>query len=303
MASTTPNGIPKQPGYDNPYNPYDTGRHGEQNSELNGGRSNTMSGWDYDAGRPKPGAVKQSNGEWVMPGGSSGGGGGGIPGAAIIAQQLALAKQAYQTALARITNQRQGLSRESGFTFDIDTETGTMKSMRVDPNSIYGTYQLLNRQQAQRDEDARSVAIERGLGAGGGLAAQLRSNAKYQSGQEDAQFSSTLIDKLTGLGLDQQEAKQAYDAAKYQAELDQLRLQMSQQSWGGGGGGGGDSSSDGGPADFIYDSDGMIDNTGLDYGSARNEHLDMMRRKAMPQRRAPVKTQYRPNLPMGIQRR
>lgn len=263
--------------------------------------SNNLPGqWEWTPGLPG------ARGGNSPGGGGGGGGGGGIPGGAIIAQQLALAKKAYETALARITNKRQTLGRESGFTFDVDTETGVMRSMRVDPKSIYGTFQILNRQQALRDESARSIAIERGLGAGGGLAAQLRSNAKYQAGQEDAQFSSTLIDQLSGLASDQQEAKHAYDSAKYQAELEQLRLQMS-QDWGGGGGGGGGSDGGGGDDDggFIYTPEGNLDHTGTDIRSAQAEHLDLMRRRAMPQRPRPkpVRTNYRPNLPMGIQRR
>lgn len=238
--ATTPNGIPIQPGYNDPYNPYDTGRAGERNAELNGGHKNTESGWDYDAGRPRPGAVQQSNGEWVMPGGDGGDGGGdggGLPpgAAAAIAQELALAKQAYDTALAKITNQRQTLGRNAGFTFDVNADTGMTENLRVDPHAIYGTFQLLNRQQAQNIENARATAIERGLGAGGGLGKQLQSEAHFQAGQQDAQFSSQLTDQFAGLATDQQQAKQAYDAAKYQAELDKIRMALANGNYGGGG--------------------------------------------------------------------
>jgi hypothetical protein len=107
--------------------------------------------------------------------------------------------------------------------------------MRVDPNAIYGTYQLLNRQQAQNIENARATAIERGLGAGGGLGLQLQSEARYQAGQQDAQFSSQLTDQFTDLATQQQQAKQAYDAAKYQAELDKIRMALANGNYGGGG--------------------------------------------------------------------
>lgn len=227
----TPNGVPRQRGYFDPKNLHDTGRAGERNAELGGGGKNTMAGWDYDAGRPRSGAVKQSDGVWTLPG--QGGGGGGIPGSAIAAQGLAFAKKAYEQALARVTNQRQGLTRQSGYTFDVDPTTGVMKSMRVDPNSLYGGFQLLNRSQAARSEAARASAIERGLGAGGGLGAQLESEARFMSGQEDANFSSSLIDMLSQLALQQQEAKNAYDMAKWQAELEAARAA---EGWGGGGG-------------------------------------------------------------------
>lgn len=161
---------------------------------------------------------------------SDGGGGGGTylpPGAAAaIAQELALAKEAYDTALAKITNQRQTLGRQSGFTFDVNKDTGETSNMRVDPHAIYGTYQLLNRQEAQNIQNARATAVERGLGANGGLGAQLSSQAKFDAGQQDAQFASDLTDQLTNLALSQQDAKHAYDQAKWQAELDKIRLAL-----------------------------------------------------------------------------
>lgn len=168
-------------------------------------------------------------------GGDGGGGGGGLPpgAAAAIAQELALAKQAYDTALAKITNQRQSLGRNAGFTFDVNADTGMTENLRVDPSAIYGTYQLLNRQQAQNIENARATAIERGLGAGGGLGMQLQSQARYAAGQQDAQFSSQLTDQFTDLATQQQQAKQAYDAAKYQAELDKIRMAISNGNYGG----------------------------------------------------------------------
>jgi len=72
----TPNGIPRQPGFFNPTNPYDTGRHGEKNRELNGGRGGKMEWWDYDRGMPKPGVALGADGLYRGPGGGGGGGGG-----------------------------------------------------------------------------------------------------------------------------------------------------------------------------------------------------------------------------------
>lgn len=201
-----------------------------------------------DEGRPLfSGAPGDGPGQWTqgLPGarggsgpgdmGGGGRGGVGIPNAALIGQGLAFAKKAYEQALAKITNQRQTVSRGAGFTFDVDPETGVMRSMRVDPQSQYGGFQMLNRQQAARDEDARAAAMERGLGSGGGLAAQMRSNVRFQSGQEDANFSSSLTDTISQLALQQQEAKNAYDMAKWQAELDMARAS---EPWGYDGGGG-----------------------------------------------------------------
>lgn len=186
-------------------------------------------------GRPLAGNIPGDGpGQWTQglpgarggsgPGDMGGGGGGGFPGGAMIGQSLVYAKKAYDNALARITNQRQSLGRQSGFTFDVDPESGVMRSLRVDPQSQYGGFQMLNRQQAARSEAARGQAIERGLGSGGGLGAQLQSEARFQSGQEDANFSAGLIDTITQLSLQQQEAKNAYDMAKWQAELEMARV-------------------------------------------------------------------------------
>lgn len=72
----TPDGIARQPGYFNPTNPYDTGRPNESNRERNGGAGGSLNGWDYDNGRPMPGAVLGEDGLYVLGGGSGGGGGG-----------------------------------------------------------------------------------------------------------------------------------------------------------------------------------------------------------------------------------
>lgn len=73
QVTYTPNGIARQPGFYNPDNPYDTGRHGESNRELNNGKGGKVDWWDYDKGQPKSGATLDGNGMWTL-----GGGGGGL---------------------------------------------------------------------------------------------------------------------------------------------------------------------------------------------------------------------------------
>jgi hypothetical protein len=209
-----------------------------------------------------------------------GGGGGGFPDGALVAQRLAFAKKAYDQALARITNQRQTMSRSAGFTFDVDPETGVMRSMRVDPQSQYGGFQMLNRQQAQRDEAARGQAVERGLGSGGGLAAQMRSDARFQSGEEDAKFSSSLIDTMSQLALQQQDAKNAYDMEAWQARLDAARA--NQPRGGGGGGYGGDD--DGQPLSLGLSPNGTAGKTGYLFGE-----VDALLNKPVPLKPTPAK--------------
>ncbi len=77
QVTYTPNGIPRQPGFYNASNPYDTGRPGEQNRELNNGAGGKLNGWDYDKGAPMQGTTLGSDGLYSLGGGGGGGGSGG----------------------------------------------------------------------------------------------------------------------------------------------------------------------------------------------------------------------------------
>lgn len=147
-----------------------------------------------------------------------------IPGSPLYAQAALAAKTAYQKALARINQQRSGLLRQSGFLADVDEETGAARNVRVDPNSLYGGFQLLNRDQAFRDEASINAGISRGLGAGGGLAAQLRNRTRFDFGKEDADFGSALIEGLAQFQDATTAAANERNSALYQAELDAARL-------------------------------------------------------------------------------
>lgn len=109
----TPGGTPREPGFYNPYNPYDTGRHGEQNAEANGGVGNKVSWWDYDRGQPRAGAVLNSEGYYgdgPGGGGSPGGGGGSFdPRSNPYYSQWKSAQQAYLTGVE--SNARSGIKQ------------------------------------------------------------------------------------------------------------------------------------------------------------------------------------------------
>lgn len=234
----TPNGIPRQPGYFDPKNPYDTGRAGERNAELGGGGKNTMSGWDYDRGAPRAGAVQQGDGVWVLPGqssGGSGGGGGGIPGGALIAQAQLAAKARFQQRLADITKKRQSTARTGGYQFDVGDD-GLVQNWRVDPYNQYGQFQLLNRAQAAEGYNVVGQNIDRGLGTGGGLAAQNMDNARFLWGQQDAALGQSLVDQLGALDEEQQQAKYEMDRALWEAQLEALRMAAQGGDYGYGGG-------------------------------------------------------------------
>lgn len=147
-----------------------------------------------------------------------------IPGVPQYGQAALAAKTAYGNALARINQRRGSLLRGAGFAGDIDSESGVVRNVRVDGSSVYGGLQQLNRSQAMRDEAARYAGIERGLGSGGGLAAQMRNQERFEFGREDANFAQQLTESLAGLQDDQNQAGYARDAALYQAQLDAARM-------------------------------------------------------------------------------
>jgi hypothetical protein len=232
----TPNGVPRQPGYYDPKNPYDTGRAGERNSELGGGK-NTMSGWDYDAGRARDGARMQSDGVWVGGAGApAAGGGGGIPGSPVYAQTAAEGLAAYKKALARLNQNRQNTLTQFGYAGDIDPEAGTLKNMRVDSSNPYGLYQNLRRGNAKSYEALRAAAAERRIGSKG-LGAQGVSDARHEWGAADASMAQALTGNISGYDAQQQDAWQVYQNLMWQLQLEAARAAAAAAEYGGGWGG------------------------------------------------------------------
>lgn len=154
-----------------------------------------------------------------------------IPGGSIYAGAALLAKTAYQKSLARLNQQRGDTIRNAGFRADIDPETGLVKGLGVDQTNMYGDFQQLNRQQAMQDESVRNAAQERGLGAKGGLAAQMRSNVRYGFGAQDAKFGTDFQGALAGFDDAQMQAGQNRDAALYEAQLAAAREAQQNEMW------------------------------------------------------------------------
>ncbi len=154
-----------------------------------------------------------------------------IPGSSVYAGAALLAKTAYQKSLARLNQQRGQTIRQAGFKADIDPETGMVKGLGVDQTNMYGDFQQLNRQQAMQDESAMWGAQERGLGTGGGLAAQLRNRTRYGFGAQDAAFGTALQGALSGYTDQQVQAGQERDAALYQAQLAATREAQQNEMW------------------------------------------------------------------------
>jgi len=154
-----------------------------------------------------------------------------IPGASVYGGAALLAKTAYQKSLARLNDQRGTRLYQAGFEGNINAETGVIDNVRASQTNKYGEFQQLNRNQAMQDESLRNQGIERGLGTGGGLAAQQRSNARYGYGMQDAAFGRSLTGDLAGFQDQQTGAAQDRDAALYQAELAAAQAAQQNGDW------------------------------------------------------------------------
>lgn len=175
-----------------------------------------------------------------VPGGSSLGGGvpgtqtnpGGsgsapdvIPGVALYGEAAAAALAAYQQALATINGQRHNTLQQYGYMGTINPQSGTITSMKVDPNNPYGLYQNMLYGHGVAQEQARNAADARGLGHVG-LGAQGVWQDHRSFGQDSAQLSSNLMNTLEGLQSNQDTAYQNYQNTLWQAELAQLQAQI-----------------------------------------------------------------------------
>lgn len=142
-----------------------------------------------------------------------------IPGVAQYGQAALTAKTAYQNALTRLNQQRSQTLRSYGFQGDINAATGVVQNVHTDPNNPYGQFQQLNAQQADAEQAAMFGAQERGLGTGGGLAAQIRNKVHSTFGGQDAALGQGLIDQLGQYQDQQNQAATSRDSALYQSEL------------------------------------------------------------------------------------
>jgi hypothetical protein len=93
--------------------------------------------------------------------------------------------------------------------------------MRVDPNNPYGQLQETLAQNAFEAEQGEQSMVDRGIR--GGLARQQEAAQRHVFGRRKAQLGTSLIGALGGLQDEQTGAKQAMDAALYQAQLEAAR--------------------------------------------------------------------------------
>jgi len=186
----------RESGYYNPANPMDTGRKGERNTEWlsyfsmgiapgakpGGSQDPFAGGWEgFDPSKAPP-----------------------IPGASQVGQTYLTAVDAYKRALARFSQQRQGLMSQYGYTGDVDSKSGVFKNVRVDPNNPYGEYQLNRRSNYMDYLGAEENRTARGLGRKG-LGSQMLNDLRFGWGGKDVSTSSSLINSLYGVDSEQQQ--------------------------------------------------------------------------------------------------
>lgn len=160
-----------------------------------------------------------------------------IPGGSQYARAALLANQQYKQRLSDLNRQRQQTMISSGYTGEIDPTTGLLKNFGVDPTSKYGGYQLLNRGQYQQGEEVYAQNIERGLGTGGGLAAQNLGNARFDWGRQDADFARGVQDQFSAFDRTQMDYMFDRDQALYNAELQAAQDAIGAGDYGSPGGG------------------------------------------------------------------
>ena len=251
----TPGGVPRQPGYYNPGNLWDTGRPGESNREMNNGQGGSLPGWDYDRGAPMEGAVLGPDGFYVLEGGGGGAGGGALTGSPYYQQVLAAVNAgAAADAAARRTSIQQamigfglvpeGFSDKYG---DIDALTRSL----AEKNTLTGISTRARLLQARADAIrmfSRSLAA-RGLRRSGAKGFGLR--------RRQLLFDQGYSDALTRLLGYTGNLYSQFGQNEYQRQLalaQALAYASSQMSGYGGGDGGG-----GGGKNIAYEYGGYFD--------------------------------------------
>ena len=161
-----------------------------------------------------------------------------VPGAVGQMNVALLGKTAYNNTLARINRQRGQSLQQYGYQGDIDPATGVLKNVHVDPNSRYGDFQSMLRNQANIAQQAEYANQDRGLR--GGLANKALSDARYGFGQQSAQLGTNFSNTFTDYQDQQAQAKYEYDRALYEQQLQDAQNAIANGAFNPAGDGGGD---------------------------------------------------------------
>ena len=150
-----------------------------------------------------------------------------IPNTPQYLQAQAMAKKAYEMAVAHIAQQRSSTLRGAGY-----LDKGNDNQLTVDPNNLFGGIQSMLRQQANENTATRYDYAGRGLQ--GGIRNAAGTALQLQHGGESAAFGTSLARALGGYATQGEDAKQQYDSALWTAQQaalqDALMNQMFNQA-------------------------------------------------------------------------
>jgi hypothetical protein len=166
-----------------------------------------------------------------------------VPGAVGQMNVALLGKTAYNNTLARINRQRGQSLQQYGYQGDVDPNTGVLTNVHVDPNSRYGDFQSMLRNQATIAQQAEYANQDRGLR--GGMANKALSDARYGFGQQSAQLGTNFANTFTDYQDQQTQAKADYDRALYEQQLQDAQAAIAAGNFNPAGDGGDGSGGDG----------------------------------------------------------
>lgn len=228
--------VPRVPGFFNPSNPNDTGRHGETNAELGGG-TELLAGWDYDLGRPINANTKLNAQGYYDLAAPVAGGAGGSSSDPMLQKIRALAQQSLSNARDQAVALRKQAAIDTGdedIAKQIGLDDTTVAAVAANPFS--------RRKNFLNDALAAETELEQGLNADNLFYSGHRVNELSELGRKRAEGEATIGGDLRSqLALIDQNLAEA----EYQAQLQELEAQRQAMldallSGGYGGYGGGD---------------------------------------------------------------
>jgi len=143
-----------------------------------------------------------------------------IPDPTVYEGESAQALQAYQSALAAISQRRAGTLQNYGMTAQVDPN-GNLTNYGIDPNNPYGAIQQLLDQEGSQLTGLQHASVDRGIGTSG-LGAQDISQARFQGGQNQLNLGRQFVGEIGQEASDQYGANSSYNQAKLQAQRDAI---------------------------------------------------------------------------------
>ncbi len=151
-----------------------------------------------------------------------------IPGVGEYGNAAALAKQAYQNAVARSNQNIKTALAGYGYQGTIDP-SGQVSNIGVDPHAQYGAYQNMLRTHGQTFGGLQNAAVGKHLH--GGLAKQILSQARVGFGGDANTLGQQVIGAVGGHADEISQAGYQQNSALWAAELQALRDAIQNQQF------------------------------------------------------------------------